>query len=391
MAKARVIINDRVLYRPLTGVGHYVLQLLAALQSEQQREADIAVRPFLSSVWSAAHDGRERSSRIVTAPPSQQAMRSAAFGKSWLVRQMMMGPYGWAFRYRARAHQLYHEPNHIPLASPVPTVTTIHDLSALLHPEWHPADRVRWYEREFQQGRRQTCRFMAASEFTKREMVARLCIDPDLIDVTLQAPRAAFYPRHRPAVRRFLALNGLPDRFFLFVGTLEPRKNVLGLLDAFMALPRLIRQRHPLVLVGGLGWRTEEIAKRLEGPELRDTTRLIGYVADDVLACLYSVCTALVWPSFYEGFGLPPLEALACGGPVIATSATSVPEVVGDAGVLLDPLDTEAWTAAMRRMVEEPEWREQWLLRGPQRAAQFSWSHCAQQTLRSYRAAIARL
>lgn len=386
--RMRVILNDRVLYRPLTGVGHYVRQLIAAMAEEARRARTVEVRPFLSSLLPPPRERNGQHGRVVTAPPSQQEMRTNSLGNNWLVRQAVMGTYGAVFRYRARSHALYHEPNHIPLESPVPTITTIHDLSVLLHPEWHPIDRVRWYEGEFEQGRRQTCRFIAASEFTKQEMVQHLNIPADRVDVTLQAPRQGFTPRNTQVVRRFLALNGLPDRFFLFVGTLEPRKNVVGLLEAYVALPRQVRQRHPLVLVGGLGWKTEEIAERLEGAELRDTTRLIGYVSDDVLACLYSACTALVWPSLYEGFGLPPLEAMACGGAVIATDATSVPEVVGDGGVTLDPTDTPAWTAAMLRMVEDDGWRSQWQQRGLARARTFTWQRCAQQTIASYQAAL---
>ena len=108
----------------------------------------------------------------------------------------------------------------------------------------------------------------------------------------------------------------------------------------------------------------------------------------ETLACLYSACTALVWPSLYEGFGLPPLEAMACGAPVVVSDVASLPEVVGDAGVRLDPLHVESWTEAMRRMVEDPAWRGQWSEKGLARAATFSWQRCAAQTLETYRRAI---
>jgi glycosyltransferase involved in cell wall biosynthesis len=219
-------------------------------------------------------------------------------------------------------------------------------------------------------------------------MVAHLGLAAGRIDVTYQAPRPAFTRRSDEAIRATCAALGLPARFFLFVGTLEPRKNVPGLLAAYAALPASVRKTHPLVLVGGWGWSTTGLADQLRQPEFCECVRHIGYLHDDALAALYSSCTALVWPTFYEGFGLPPLEALACGCPVIVSDTTSLPEVVGGAGVLLDPLQAPAWTAAMLRMVEDAAWRQQWCDRGPARAAQFSWARCARDTIACYRRAL---
>jgi alpha-1,3-rhamnosyl/mannosyltransferase len=145
----------------------------------------------------------------------------------------------------------------------------------------------------------------------------------------------------------------------------------------------------PLVLAGGWGWKMESLPDSLAQHGLLDDTRLIGYQSDTVLAALYSLCTALVWPTFYEGFGLPPLEAMACGAAVISSTATSIPEVVGDAGVLLDPSDVPAWTEALRRISEDDSWRDDWARRGAARAATFSWSRCADETIACYRAALA--
>jgi glycosyltransferase involved in cell wall biosynthesis len=380
----RVILNDRVLYRPLTGVGHYVAQLLSALRHEQ---ASVAVEPFLAAFLPPpkprmkAHRG---TTNRLAKPSLVQRARS-----SWWLRRVLQGAYRTAFRARARGYDLYHEPNHIPIRCGVPTLTTIHDLSVLLHPTWHPTDRVRWYEREFAAGVRQTRRFIAASEFTKREMTQHLGLSPDVIDVTYQAPRPAFCRSGADGARRVCQQLALPERFFLFVGTLEPRKNVPGLLAAFAALPRGLREQNPLVLAGGWGWETEQLAASLRVHDIGREVRLVGYLHDDTLAALYSACTALVWPTFYEGFGLPPLEALACGCPVIVSNAASLPEVVGDAGVLLDPRDEPAWTNALRRMAEDADWRQQWQQRGLQRAATFSWQRCARETIACYRRALA--
>jgi glycosyltransferase involved in cell wall biosynthesis len=380
--RIEVILNDRVLFRPLTGVGHYARQLLNALRNEH---ASVSVYPCLSSVLSRPEPGAASSAGALTGRRLSLAERGGL--RSWL-RPVLQAAYGTVFRWKARQHQLYHEPNHVPIRCDLPTVTTIHDLSVLVHPEWHPADRVRWYEKGFEAGRQQTCRFIAASEFTRREMASRLGISAELIDVTYQAPRPGLRPRDEEAVRQVLSALGLPERFFLFVGTLEPRKNVDGLLEAFATLPAELRRQHPLVLAGAQGWRSAPLSEKLSALGLHNDTLPIDYVGDETLACLYTACTALVWPSFYEGFGLPPLEAMACGCPVIVSNAASLPEVVGDAGVLLDPRETAAWGDSMRRMAEDSEWREERKQLGPPRAARFSWKRCAEQTIACYRATL---
>ena len=395
----RIIVNDRVLFRPLTGVGHYARELLGALAGE---DAAIDVRGFLSGVFGMpkrggrgkTEDGKQTAGRYEDG--GGHAARTADSGvggglrrwvKPWL-RQAAGGPYRMAFRVAARRYSLYHEPNHVPTRCHTPTVTTIHDLSVLVHPEWHPSDRVRWYERDFDAGVRQTCRFIAVSEFTKSEMVTRLGIPAERIDVTYQAPRPAFVTFDQITATRVRVEHNLPEQFFLFVGTLEPRKNVAGLLEAYGALSADLRRRFPLVLAGGWGWKMDVLPGLLARHGVQNTTRLLGYLSDDALAGLYTTCTALVWPTLFEGFGLPPLEAMACGCPVIVSGVTSLPEVVGDAGVLLDPHDLEAWTEAMRRMAEDADWREQWQQRGRERAGTFSWQRCARQTIACYEAAL---
>ncbi len=377
----RVLLNDRVLLRPLTGVGHYVSELLGALRSYTAVELRTLVsraRPTAAGPASGTSDATP------AAPPRSTSRRITG-----VLRGLLEVPYRAALRWAARGCDLYHEPNHIPVPCGRPTVTTIHDLSVLLHPEWHPADRVRWYERQFAAGVRQTRVFLAASEATRREMSTHLGVSSDRIRVTYQAPRAPFRPVPPEVVARTCAALDLPAEFLLFVGTLEPRKNVDGLLQAYAGLPAGIRARVPLVLAGGWGWRTERIAAAARSPELRASVRLVGYQDDQRLAALYTACTALAWPTLYEGFGLPPLEALACGAMVITSNTTSLPEVVGDAGVLLDPHDTPAWTDALRRAIEDAPWRAGWRARAPARAACFSWRRCAEQTLAAYAAALA--
>jgi glycosyltransferase involved in cell wall biosynthesis len=377
-----VILNDRVLYRPLTGVGQYTAQLLAALRA---LDSGVVVRPFLGRYLAPP---RQRAPvKPGLTPPAPNWRQRAR--ESWTVRRVLQGAYQTAFRAGTWGATLYHEPNHIPLRARLPIVTTIHDLSGIAHPEWHPTDRVRWYEREFAAGVERTTRFIAASEFTRQDMVQRLGIPADRIDVTLQAPRPAFEGARRGDILPVLARFGLPREYLLFVGTLEPRKNVAGLLEAYAALPEELRRRVPLALVGAWGWKMEQLAELIAVHHIQSQVRLLGYVTDAELAALYTGCAALVWPTFYEGFGLPPLEAMSCGCPVIVSRVTSLPEVVGDGGVLLPPTDVPAWTEAMRRMVEDPAWANEWRTRGTAQAAKFSWRRCAEETLACYDRALA--
>lgn len=347
----RVILNDRPLCRTLTGVGNYIAQLLVHAPSDAP---DVEIRPFYFT-YLTRRDWRERPAPDPQPAATGGVRQPADMGDSrypWWMRRALQGGYRTLFRALARGYALYHEPNHIPMRCNLPTVTTIHDLSVLVHPAWHPADRVKWYEREFDAGLRQTRVFIAASEFTRREMTARLGVPPERIVVSYQAPRPAFRPLAPAEAAARLAALSVPARFFLYVGTLEPRKNVTGLLEAYAALPPATRRDHPLLIAGAWGWKGRQLREALLRHGLGQDVRLLGYLFDDQLAALYSRCTALVWPTLYEGFGLPPLEALACGARVIVSNVASLPEVVGDAGVLLDPLDVSAWTEAMREAAD---------------------------------------
>lgn len=380
----RVVIDDRPLRRTLTGVGNYIAQLLLHFPAPDNT---LRIEPFVFGRLSR-RDWRARVAQQAAGDPSRPAGAGDVGGgrKPWWVRSAVQSAYGHVFRWKTRHDHVYHEPNHVPTRCNLPTITTIHDLSVLVHPQWHPADRVRWYERDFAAGVRQTRRFLAASEFTRREMIRLLSIPAERIDVTYQAPRAAFRPLDEATLAPLRHRLDLPPRFFAYVGTLEPRKNLPGLLDAYAALPDRQRRACPLLIAGAWGWKADVIREKLSERGIAGEVRLLGFLHDDELAGLYTACAGLVWPTFYEGFGLPPLEAMACGAPVIVSNAASLPEVVGEAGVLLDPRDTQAWTAAMSRALEDENWRENLGRRGLAQAAKFSWRRCAEGTIAAYRA-----
>jgi alpha-1,3-rhamnosyl/mannosyltransferase len=268
----------------------------------------------------------------------------------------------------------------------VPTVATLHDLSVLLHPHWHPADRVAHFERRFHEGLKRCRHFFAISEFARREIIAALGLRPDQVTRTYMGIRPGLGRLPADQVRAALARLGLPPRYLLYLGTIEPRKNVLTLLRAYCALPGAVRERYPLLLVGGWGWNAGPVADYLENKGRHCGVRQVGYVPDESVPALYNGARALAFPSFYEGFGLPPLEMMACGGAVLASTAGALVETVGCRAHLIDPRDEEGWRAALLRVATDDDWWEG-LRRGVEAVARpFTWDRCAADTLAVYRA-----
>ncbi|MFN2578716.1 MAG: glycosyltransferase family 4 protein, partial [Pyrinomonadaceae bacterium] len=203
------------------------------------------------------------------------------------------------------------------------------------------------------------------------------------------APRKSFCrmsPDESLATRKRLKVE---DDFLLFVGTLEPRKNLLTLLKAFAKVLRDATCRSQLVVAGGEGWLMEETFSFITGAGIGDRLRLIGYVNDDELRALYSSCRAFIYPSLYEGFGLPPLEAMACGAPVIASRIPALEETIGDAARLVDPLDVHALVAAITDVCQNGKLRTKLITAGPIHAARFSWEKAARSTYEVYRSVVA--
>lgn len=380
------MLNDRCLWGPLTGVGHYVNQLLASLP-EQAPDVEVLAfyRRYLEPRGIRKRDPGRGTSGGLSPNPDAANRQASPRRPRW--RNWSLGAYHTAFRLagRLKGSQLYHEPNHIPCRWHGPVLTTVHDLSVLRHPDWHPADRVRWYERDFMTALPRTSHFITVSAFTRAEMVELLGLPAERISVIPLGPRACFRPRPAEERERRLRALGLPRSYLLFVGTLEPRKNLEGLLAAYALLPAALRRRYPLVVTGMGGWSGEPLETVARRHRIGPDVRITGYVDEDTLAVLYSGARALVWPSWYEGFGLPPLEAMACGTPVITSDRASLPEVVGDAGLLVDPGDRDALADAMRRVVEDDPLAVRLGERGIARSAEFSWARAAQAHAALYR------
>ena len=287
-----------------------------------------------------------------------------------------------------RVFDLYHEPNAIPLPCPRPTVTTVHDLSPILHPEWHPVQRAVHFERAFRDGLNRSEIIITPSETIRQELIRHTGVAATKVTTIGYGVRSAFRPLPSHAGASTLRRLGLPPQFYLAVGTLEPRKNLLMLMRAYCRLPVRIRARAPLVLVGSWGWKSASLAtfQRDHGRHLGIIH--LGYVSDADLPSLYSSALGLCVPSHYEGFGLPGIEMLACGGAVIASKTPALLERLGRHAAYFDAHDEDGWCDALLRLADDPDWRRQLRQGGRAHVAELTWLRCAGETWSVYRRAL---
>jgi glycosyltransferase involved in cell wall biosynthesis len=286
-----------------------------------------------------------------------------------------------ARRYRL---DLIHAPvNVTPLVSGAPRVVTIHDLAFHLYPEQYPGAKQRYLRLMTRLSVQRAARVIAVSEATRQDVIRHYGAASEKVVTVPNGVSDDYRPLPAEQVAAFRAANGLPERFILFVGTLQPRKNLETLLRAYARVVDEIGWE--LVVAGATGWAYDPIFETARALGLAERVRFAGYVPGEELPLWYNAAGMFVYPSLYEGFGLPLLEAMACGTPVIAANTSSLPEVVGDAGLLVDPRDVEAMAQALRSLAESESLRDDLSERGQQRAAAYSWRRTAEETLAVYR------
>jgi glycosyltransferase involved in cell wall biosynthesis len=375
----RLAFNATSLLGPLTGIGQYSFHLARELLGR----ADLRVDLFYGAFWA---------SKLYT--PSSPKLTAAL---PWLRNQI---PYSyelrrWLQNLRFYGHtqrtglkskfDIYHEPSILPLRFDGPTVITVHDLSWIRHPEAHPVVRVRAMNRYFEKGLQQASAVIVDSGFVKQELIDVFGLASDSITVIPLGADTLFRPLETAQTAATLTKYQLQHgKYFVAVGTLEPRKNLSLAITAYLQLPQRLRNLHPLVLIGMKGWHSTSLDQQLAALIAAGEVRQLGYVPRPELAILMAGALALVYPSIYEGFGLPPLESMACGVPAICANASSLPELVGDAGVLVDPHNDSELVAAYIRMIEDQQWRSDMSDRASLRADRYTWSSCADRTLAVY-------
>ncbi|MCA1594639.1 MAG: glycosyltransferase family 4 protein, partial [Acidobacteria bacterium] len=287
---------------------------------------------------------------------------------------------------RRRPVDLLHVQYTAPPFAPCPVVATIHDLSF----EHLPATFKRRSRMQLRLTVRRTARAAAhiitPSEFTRRDIVNTYAIRPERVSVIKLAASPTFKPANPEEVERARRRYGIEGEYILAVGSIQPRKNLARLIGAYADLrrERSSDKLPQLVLVGKKAWLYGQTLRALEERGVSDSTILTGYVSEGDLPALYTGALCFVYPSYFEGFGLPPLEAMQCGTPVITGNLTSLPEVVGDAGLLVDPHDTEALGRAIARLIDDQNLRAELRAKGLERARLFNWHETARQTLKAY-------
>jgi glycosyltransferase involved in cell wall biosynthesis len=275
----------------------------------------------------------------------------------------------------------------LPAAWQGPAVVTIYDLSFLQFPHAFNALNRIYLTASTRATARRAQRILTISEHTRRDIVRLLNVPEQRVDVTYPAAEQRYRLLPSEQVRAFRLARSLPEDFVFAVGTLEPRKNVIGLLNAYARLPV---RRPPLYVAGGTGWRFSPIFDTVQRLHLQDDVHFLGFVPEDELPLWYNAARLFVFPSFYEGFGLPVLEAMACGTPVITSSAASLPEVGGKAAILVPPQDTDRLGREMERVLDDPRLQMEMRAAGRIQASRFSWRAMTDQTVDSYARATGR-
>lgn len=276
-----------------------------------------------------------------------------------------------------------------PVSISIPWVVTVYDLSFARYPQsFNTANRL-YLNWAVQHSIRRADRIIAISESTKRDLVTLFGAAPQNISVVYCGFDPAFSsPYDRAEIDALRARRHLPEHFILFVSTIEPRKNIVRLVRAFAHAKRAARLPHHLVLVGARGWKYAEVEAAIEQEEITNDVTLAGYVPQEELPCWYRAADLFVYPSLYEGFGLPPLEAMASGTPVVTSNASSLPEVVGDAALVVAPEDEAALADAIIRGVSDRALRDELKARGFAQANKFSWERSARETVEVYQAVL---
>ncbi len=349
--RLRVAVDGDGLSRPEAGVGVYTSEILRALA---------ATAPVDLTVYGPA--GVELPAGV------QRASRSTV---PFAGRHLL-----WSRQLRRNGAEVFFGCiGQLPLRGVgMPSVVTAHDLAIYRNPEWFPDGQWLSVQHVVPRSLRRADRVICVSHSTARDVETLLGVPHDRLRVVPLGVDPAFSPQSEEAIADLRRRLELPERFCLFVSAIEPRKNLPVLLDAWSHLD------HPpsLVVAGSTGWRAREIEVKLESAGAG--VRRLGRIERQDLPALYSAALCLCHPAWYEGFGLTPLEAMACGTPVVVSSRSSLPEVVGDAGLLVDPADPDAWTEAMARVLGDDELRRELGTRGRARAASFTWQRAAEKT-----------
>ena len=354
------------------GVSQYIYQILRHLQTRPPVERITAfVGPAARPESLALHPGVALHATAL--PTERPAVRI-------LWEQLLQPPL-----LAMRGIDMLHSPvNVLPLLLPVPAVLTIHDLSFLRFPSTFSGAK-RYYQAALTSFSARRARLVLTdSEHTRQDVIALLGVAPARVRTVYPGVTELYGPRDHDVVQQFRRRHSLPERFFVHVGTLQPRKNLERLISAFAHFKRASGLPHALMLVGGKGWLYEGLLQHTRLEQVEASVHFVGFAPPNEVPLWYAAAEVMVFPSLYEGFGFPIVEAMACGTPVLSSTASCLPEAAGDAAELFDPFDVDGLALAMGRLADNPDYRLELRRRGYAQAARFTWERTAQAVLTAY-------
>ena len=378
----RVGFDARLVYYQQAGIGQYILHLVQGLA--RLTSPPVAARRGQDGVQSEHGFPHELWVFRSRKAPALQLPARVRQAKLWTPSHHRFESYALTAELTGKRLALLHSPDFIPpFGGRFRSVITIHDLNFIHFPQFLTPESARYYG-QIHRAVRRADHILTDSNHTREDVITYLDVPPERVTTVYLGAAPVYRPiTNRQEVRRTAARYGLPSDFIIFVGTLEPRKNVPALLQAFGRLRERGYDVH-LAIVGRRGWLFEDIYSTLTELKLADTVHFLENVPNEDLARLYNAACCLTLPSHYEGFGLTPLEAMACGTPVVVSDRSSLPEVVGDAGLLIDPESPESLTTALARVLDDSPLRASLRQQGLIRSAEFSWARAAHQTMAVY-------
>jgi len=360
----KIVINAIPIRSPLTGVGNYTYNLITEFQ-RLRPDFDYTFYYGYFTKKLKVYPKKGKSFYYIKESAKKIPFLSS-YTRSVIDRLV---------HFHLKKYDLYFEPNFIPLdIKAQKTVTTVYDFSFYLHPEWHPKSRVDYFSKNFFKRIKKSDSIITISKYVEREALEILKIKDCRIVTVYPGFSDVFKASQGEKIR-----TRLPENYILFVGSIEPRKNLVSLLKSYLLLQEYIRREFKLLLVGFKGWGNKEISELLG--KMRGEVHYLGYVNNQELSELYRKASCFVYPSLYEGFGLPPLEAMACGCPVVTSCVTSLPEVCGDAAYYVDPYDVESIAEGMHKVLTDGLMKKNLIEKGLERVKLFSWEKAAKEHL----------
>ncbi len=357
----KIIINTIPLLSSLTGIGRYCYEISKLIDKYK--------------IYDTSYYYGYNSKNLIHPSKSEniKSIKSIIVSTSFL-KKIVKKLISYYYRFFSSTYDLYWEPNFIPnnFIKSKKMITSVHDFSFILHKDFHTKERIKYFEDNFFQNIYRSDIIITGSEFSKQEILNRLDFKDENVKVIYHGVRHDIFKKIENIKLSF----ELPKKFIFSVGSIEPRKNLIGLLNAYNNLSDEIKHEYKLVLAGFKGWENEDIMQIIE--KNKDFITYLGYITDEELAGVYNKASCFVYPSFYEGFGLPPLEAMACGTPVICSNVSSLPEVGGEAVVYCDPYSIEDIKSKIELVLLDKNLQKELSVKGLEQAKKFTWEKSAQ-------------